>query len=60
MVVVADKEVEHQIAGTTHHGLYNVVRIRREPGVPDSDGVEGLKVMNEVQGPALFLNTEPT
>jgi len=59
-VVIADKEVEHRIAGATHHRLYNVVRIRREPGVLDGDGVEGLKVMNEVQGPTLFLDTEPT
>ncbi|SRR5216683_322627 len=43
----------------TYHGLYNIIRIRGKPRVPDGDGIEGLKVMNEVQGPTLFLDTEP-
>jgi len=31
MMIVANKEVEHRIAGVTHHGLYDFIRIGGRP-----------------------------
>jgi len=59
MVIVANKKIQHGIAGATRHRLYNLVGIGRHAGVPDGDSVEGLQVMNEAQGPTFLLDAEP-
>jgi hypothetical protein len=43
----------------TSHGLDDLVRDRRNSQVSDCDGVERLKIMNEVQRAILFLDAEP-
>jgi hypothetical protein len=59
-VVVAYEEVEHGIAGASCHTLYELVSKGRDAGVSDSDGVEGLEVMDDVECSTLLLHTEPS
>jgi hypothetical protein len=59
-VVITDEEVEHGIARLTCHGLYNLISKRRDPGITDCDCIEGLQVMNKVEGAVLLLHAEGT
>jgi hypothetical protein len=46
-MIIANKEIKHGVAGTAHHGLNNLVRVRGESRILDGDSIEGLKVVNE-------------
>jgi hypothetical protein len=59
-VVVAYEEVEHGIAGASCHTLYELVSKGRDAGVSDSDGVEGLEVMDDAEHSTLLLHAEPS
>ena len=58
-VVVADKEVEHGIAGAHCQTLDELVDKRWDGSVANGYCIEGLQVVNKAKGAILFRDTEP-
>jgi hypothetical protein len=59
VVIVSDKQVKHAVACSACHCLDDLISGQRDSRVADSDCIEGLQVVRQVQGTTLLFDTEP-
>jgi hypothetical protein len=58
-MVITNEEIQDGVAGTSCHGLDDLIQDWWNTQVADSDGVEGLEIMDKSEGTVLLLDTEP-
>ena len=58
-MIVANEQVEHAVARSSSHGLDDLLGDGGDARIPYGDSIEGLKVVDQVEGAALLRHCEP-
>jgi hypothetical protein len=57
-MVITDEEIQDGVAGTSCHGLDDLIWDWWNTQVADSDSIEGLEIMDKLEGTILLLDAE--
>jgi hypothetical protein len=58
-MVITNKEVQNSVARASGHGLDNLVWNWWDARVANGNGIEGLEIMDKLEGTILLLDAEP-